>query len=100
MVQRGTKSEQCNIRRVTPFFNNRTSIVINSVLYVLSPSPIQHLCLNSPVTDFSVHYTSHMNLRGYLLPHEDFFRCSHPDPPFMGTSDIGQESALFSTHRS
>ena len=32
-----------------------------------------------------------------FLPREDFFT-SHPDPPFMGASDIGQENAIFSTH--
>ena len=59
----------------------------------LSPSPTQHLRFTTFMTDSTVcHVTQGMD--DNFLPHRGFF-CpqSHTDSPFVGASDVGQESA-------
>ena len=61
--------------------------------YGLSPSPKQHLCFTKFMTDSTVcHVTQGMDDIFYLT--EVFFvHKSHTDSPFVGASDVGQESA-------
>ena len=45
---------------------------------------------------FSLSYHSHVGMDNFFTL-QSFFPTSHTDSSFVGASDIGQESALFST---
>ena len=100
-IQCGTKSEWLNIQRVTPFLTTK----LKTVWIWVSNYKKWNLSLHSTLTHNNIFNRLFSLL--YLLSWEPIFdlktlRSFIPfltDTPFVGASDIGQESAFLSTLR-
>ncbi len=88
--QSNLTAEQLNIRRVTPFLMTRLNCHNCYLLCVISLSYTTLMLYLDHNSLFSLSYNSQLGSNIIFFPCKDFFT-SHPDSPFVGASDIGQE---------